>query len=76
VNNHLNAADVCKYACWALYRFANNSKENTGLLIGFGGASAVAKVRTKWPDNEDVQTLVRKLAKLLGDEMNAWGRQE
>jgi hypothetical protein len=76
VKNHLNAADVCQYACWALYSIANNSKENTGLLISLGGAAAVAKVRTMWPDNEDVQTWVRELAKLLAAEMKTWADEE
>jgi hypothetical protein len=45
------------------------SRENTGLLISFGGGAAVAKVRTKWPDNDDIQRSVRSLADLIVSEM-------
>jgi hypothetical protein len=72
VNNHLNSADVCQYACWALRNIASGSKENTGLLISLGGGAAVAKVRTKWPDNNDVKARVRKLSNLIGAEMKDW----
>jgi hypothetical protein len=76
VNNHLNSADVCEKACWALSNIVRYSKENTELLITFGGGAAVAKVRTKWPDNNDVQTPVRKLAKLFVTAWKARGDAE
>jgi hypothetical protein len=41
-----------------------------------GVAAAVAKIRTKWPDNDKVQAQVRKLAKLLAAEMTAWADKE
>jgi hypothetical protein len=76
VNNHLDSSIVCKHACWALFNIVDGSKENTGLLISLGGAAAVAKVRSKWPDNNDVQTPVRKLANLFVAEMKAWADDE
>jgi hypothetical protein len=76
VTNHLNSAYVCENACWALLKIVTGSKENTGLLIDLGGAATVKKVRTKWPDNEDVQTQVRELADLIGSEMKAWADEE
>jgi hypothetical protein len=77
VNNHLGSAIICQIACWALVNIASGSnKENTGLLISLGGGAAVAKVRTKWPDNNDIQTYVRALAKLIIAEMKAWADDE
>jgi hypothetical protein len=76
VNNHLGSASLCQKACLALYNIVDGSKENTGLLISLGGAAAVAKVRTKWPDNNDVQARVRKLAKLIVAEMKTWADEE
>jgi hypothetical protein len=72
VNNHMGSAKVCEEACWAMENIAHGSKETTGLLIALGGGAAVAKVRTKWPDNDDVQSSVRNLVKLIGAEMKAW----
>jgi hypothetical protein len=76
VNNNLDSEIICENACWALSSIVHGSKENTGLLITLGGATAVAKVRTKWPDNEDVQVEVRALADLIGSEMKAWADEE
>jgi hypothetical protein len=68
----LGSAIVCQNACSALHNIVHDSKENVGLLINLGGGSALAKVRTKWPDNNDVQTYVRCLANLIAAEMKAW----
>jgi hypothetical protein len=76
INNHLNSADVCEDACWALYNIVLGSKENTELLIFLGGGAAVAKVRTKWPNNDLVQTQVRKLVKLFAAEWTAWDDED
>jgi hypothetical protein len=72
VNTQLGSAILCENGCWALFNIVKGSKENTGLLITLGGGAAVAKVRTKWPDNNDVQTQVRKLAILIASEMKSW----
>jgi hypothetical protein len=72
VNNHLGSAYICQNACLALSDIVKESKENTKLLISLGGATAVAKVSTEWPDNNDVQTPMRKLANLIGAEMKTW----
>jgi hypothetical protein len=45
-------------------------------LISLGGAAAVAKVRKEWPDEEEVQPDVQRLAKLIGTEMNSWADKE
>jgi hypothetical protein len=76
VNNHLGSVILCQRACAALSNIARSSKESTGLLITLGGGAAVAKVRTKWPDNGNVQAKVRQLAKLLAAEMKAWADKE
>jgi hypothetical protein len=68
VNNHLDSVNVCHRACLALVNIASGSKENMGLLISLGGAAVVAKVRTKWPDYEDIQKLERQLATLIDHE--------
>jgi hypothetical protein len=59
LNNHLNSADVCEYACWALVNIVRNSKENIELLIHLDGGAAGIKARRKWTDNEEVQKQVR-----------------
>jgi hypothetical protein len=41
-----------------------------------GGTAAVAKVRTKWPDNDKVQEQVRKLAASIAEEVMAWADAE
>jgi hypothetical protein len=76
INNHLDSADVCEYACRALFNIVWGTKEHTELLISLGGGSALSKVRKEWPDNDDVQTEVRDLAKLLAAEMNSWVDEE
>jgi hypothetical protein len=72
VKNHLGSAIICRKGCWALCNIVDGSKENVGLLIALGGGAAAAKVRTKWPDNNDVQIQVCKLADLIATEMKSW----
>jgi hypothetical protein len=76
VDNHLNSATVCEYACWTLSNIVEESKENTRLLINLGGAAAVAKVRQEWLEDDDVRTVVRRLAKSIGTEINSWADEE
>jgi hypothetical protein len=70
INDHLGSAFFCEVACWALSIIIEESKETTGLLIHLGGAAAVAKVRTKWPDNSNVSKSDAKTGRLdwSGDE--------
>jgi hypothetical protein len=73
IARHVDSAGVCEKACWALFNIVYDSNENTRLLISLGGGAAVAKVRTKWPDNTRVQTQVRRLNNLIVlAEMKAW----
>jgi hypothetical protein len=73
IARHVDSAGVCEKACWALFNIVYDSNENTRLLISLGGGAAVAKVRTKWPDNTRVQTQVRRLNILIVlAEMKAW----
>lgn len=76
VNNHMDCFVICERVYWVLSNIAAGSKENTGMLISLGGATALAKVRTKWPDNEHIQTHVRKLADLIAAEVKTWGNEE
>jgi hypothetical protein len=69
VNNHLVSANICEHACWALINIVMDSKENTELLIALGGAAAVAKVNTEWPDHNNVQEQVRRLNEMIVAEM-------
>ena len=52
---------LCESAYSALFNIASGSKESAGLLIGLGGGGIAAKVRTKWPDNNGIQTQLQKL---------------
>jgi hypothetical protein len=76
VTNHLDSAKVCERVCWALFNIVHGSKENIGLLITLKCGAAVEKVRMKWLDNNDVQTQVRKLAKLFVTAWKARGDAE
>jgi hypothetical protein len=76
VNNHLDSANLCEYACYDLSNMIEENKEQTKLLIKLGGASAIAKVKEEWPDDDDVQEQVQRLAKLIGTEMNSWADEE
>jgi hypothetical protein len=76
INNHLSNAKICDLAFEALRNIASGSKENTELLITLGGGAAVAKVRRKWPDNDEIQTQVRKLVKLFAAEWKAWDDED
>jgi hypothetical protein len=75
VTTHLDFSILCEYACAALLNIARSSNENTELLISLGGTAAVAKARTKWPDNNDLQAQVRKLANLIITEMKTWAEK-
>eukprot|EP00527_Entomoneis_sp_CCMP2396_P004132 CAMPEP_0198155220 /NCGR_PEP_ID=MMETSP1443-20131203/69021_1 /TAXON_ID=186043 /ORGANISM="Entomoneis sp., Strain CCMP2396" /LENGTH=370 /DNA_ID=CAMNT_0043821961 /DNA_START=31 /DNA_END=1143 /DNA_ORIENTATION=+ len=76
VTNNFNSASICENACWVMANLVCDSNENTGLLISLGGATAVAKVRTKWSDNDEVLKWVRILAKWIGREMNSWADEK
>jgi hypothetical protein len=76
INNHLDSALLCEKACWALGNIVEDSKENTGLLITLGGGAAVAKVRRKWTDNDEIQTQVRRLANCFVAEWKACADEE
>jgi hypothetical protein len=76
INNHLSSSDICENACWALLNVLQRSKENIGLLINLGGGAAVDKVRTKWPDNDNVQIKVRFLAKDFAAEWKALANED
>jgi hypothetical protein len=72
VNNHLVSAYGCVDICWALTYLVQGSKAHTELLIGLGGCATVAEVRNEWLDDDEVQTKVLFLTKLLAVEMNSW----
>jgi hypothetical protein len=72
INNHLDSASLCERACWALSTIVDDSKENTVLLLSLGGGAAVANVKTKWPDDGNVQTALKSLTQLIVAEMSNW----
>jgi hypothetical protein len=66
LKNHLSSVNVCERACWALRNIVTGSKENAERLITMGGAATVDEVSIiKWPDNDKVQLLARRLATML-----------
>jgi hypothetical protein len=71
LTKHLDSASLCEHACSALFNIVHDSKEHTGRLITLGGGAAVDKVRTKWADNNYVQTQVRDLAGCFAAEWKA-----
>jgi hypothetical protein len=71
INNHLDSAKLCEHACSALSNIVSDY-ENRGLLITLNCGAAVEKVGKKWPDADDVQTQVRKLAKLFVTAWTPW----
>jgi hypothetical protein len=76
VKNDLGSAILSQDACSTLLNIVRGSKENTELLISLGGGAAVANARTKWPDNDKVQTKVRSLANLIVADMKTWADEE
>jgi hypothetical protein len=76
VNNHLGSVFVCNNAIRALLNIVTGSKANTELFISLGGATAVAKVRTKWPNSKNIQNRVRSLAKLIAVVMHSWADEK
>jgi hypothetical protein len=72
----LGSAILCLRTYKALGNIVFDSKENTELLISLGGATTVAKVRTNWPDNNDVQAQVRMLANLIVAVMKTWADEK
>ncbi len=60
IDNHLDSAYICKTACWALFNIVIGCKETIELLISLGGVATVLKVRTKWPDIDEVHKEVKR----------------
>jgi hypothetical protein len=75
INNHLNSALVCKYACIALSNIIEKENKEVRLLISLDGATAVAKVREECPDGDAAQAWA-KLAKSIGTEMISWADKD
>jgi hypothetical protein len=72
VNSHLDSADVRESACRALVAIADGNRKHTERLISLGGGAVVAKVRNKWPDNDQVKLYMRSLTRLFLKEMKSW----
>jgi hypothetical protein len=70
VNYHLDSAVVCEKAFGVIESVISESKENTKLFMNAGGVAALTEVRTKWPNNDEIQHVVRILAKLIAAQMN------
>jgi hypothetical protein len=73
INNHLGHADTCERACSILMIMIADSNDNTELFIRLGGATAVAKVKTKWPGNYRIQNGMRHLSKSIAAHFTRWG---
>jgi hypothetical protein len=72
LKNHVGSTVVCESALYALVNMIKESKKNTEVLIGLGGAAVLVDVKNKWPDNVVVQPPLRRLAKLISEEINSW----
>jgi hypothetical protein len=72
VNNHLGSEFVCKHAFGTLVNVVQENKESIRLLINLGGATAIAKVRKEWQDDDTTQAWVHHLAMSIGTEMTSW----
>jgi hypothetical protein len=76
INNHLGHADTCERACSILMIMIADSNDKTELFIRLGGATAVAKVKTKWPGNYRIQNGMRRLSKSIAAHFTRWGIDE
>jgi hypothetical protein len=67
INNHLlGSANVCKTACWALFNIVRGNKRTIELWISLDGRAAVSKVRSKWPESNEVyQRVLRQLTEQM-----------
>jgi hypothetical protein len=72
IKNHLGSTVVCESALYALVNMIKDCKKNTERLISLGGASVLVQVKNAWPDNAVVQPPLRRLAKLVAEEINSW----
>lgn len=68
----MGCAGLCGHALTALYRVIAGEKESTELFISVGGVTAVSKVKSKWPDDDEVQKAVRVLMGPVSKELNGW----
>jgi hypothetical protein len=78
VNKHLDSSSVCETALGALENIivTGSYQESIRCFIREGGGATLAIIREEWPYNDDVQTLVRTLAKFVVDEMRTWAEEE
>jgi hypothetical protein len=77
VTNHLGSSLICKHVCGALVHvIEKENKEDIRRLIILGGATALAKVRKEWEDDDTVQVLVRHLVKIIGTAMTSWAAMQ
>ena len=77
VNKHLDSSSVCETALGALENIivTGSYQESIQCFIREGGGATLAIVREEWPYDDDVQLLVRTLAKFVVDEMKAWAEE-
>jgi hypothetical protein len=71
LKNHFDSACVCEFAYRALSKIAEGNKKQTELLIELDCGIAVARAKKEWPNDNGVQTQVRRLAELLAAETNS-----
>jgi hypothetical protein len=72
IQNHVGSAVVCESALYALVNMIKESKKNTERLIGLGGAAVLVRVKNQWPDNVVVQPPLRRLSKMIAEEIHSW----
>jgi hypothetical protein len=75
INNYLDSAYMCDHACTTLCCIVAGSNDNTELFIYLGGASAVAKVKRRWPGHDSIQNQMRPLSKSIAAHFNRWATE-
>jgi hypothetical protein len=74
INNHFDHADTCERACSILMIVIAGSNDNAELFICLGGATAVAKVKNRSPENYRIQTGICNLCKSIAPQFLFGGK--
>lgn len=74
VSNHFDSAYICERACLILMNLIEDGNDNIELFICLGGATAVAKVKNKWPENYRIHNGMRHLSKSIAAHFMRLGK--
>jgi hypothetical protein len=76
VSNHSSSAFICEHASLILINLIAGSNENIELFVCLGGATAVAKVKNKWPGNYRIRNGMCHLSKCIAAHFIRWGKEK